>query len=140
MVRTIEQKLFRKASEIITKLLSNKKCAGFMRSFKKQDGNFCFIFEISRPLRPDNYPIEGIFSISLTRKSKEENYIGLNSHLYEYSIKQLDIRGKVLKNIGSGKSSGHGGGQVICTSSVTTESLDNFWDKLCGLQNYLRPK
>lgn len=122
MVKTFEQKLFRKASEIITKSLREEKRANSMCSFEKQDGGFCFIFEIPKPLRSDHYPIEGIFSIFLTRKSKEENYTGLK---YEFLIKQLDVSGKVLKN--------------ICSSGVAIWTLDNFWDKLCSLQEFLRP-
>lgn len=122
MVKTSGQKLFRKASEIITKLPGNKKRAGSIRSFEKKDNGFCFIFEIPKTLRPDHYPIEGIFSIFLTRKSKEENYTGLK---YEFSIKQLDTSGKVLKNIGS--------------NGVAIWTLDDFWNKLCGLQKLLRP-
>jgi len=128
VIRTIEQKLFRKASETITK----------NRSFtlNKQNGSFCFIFEIPKPqhYRPDNYPIEGIFSIFLARKDEKENYTGLKSHLYEFRITQLDAGGQVLKNICSGFSSGHSGGRVETSSSVTTETLDNFWDKICGLR------
>ena len=81
MIRTIEQKLFRKASETITK----------NRSFtlNKQNGSFCFIFEIPKPqhYRPDNYPIEGIFSIFLARKDEKENYTGLNRIYMSFGLR-----------------------------------------------------